>query len=90
MLRRGVSLQDQCRGWDHLEVLALIYRLLRCLLGLLVMLLRSDLSMEVELLVLCRENQVLRGQVRGRPQRVHLDRLLVGGVVPAGSPPPVG
>jgi hypothetical protein len=44
-------------------------------LGLLVMLLRSDLSKEVELLVLRQENQVLRRQVRGRPQRDHLDRL---------------
>jgi putative transposase len=64
------------RGWDHLEVLlSLIYRLLRCLLGLLVMLLRSDLSKEAELLVLRHENQVLRRQVRGRPRWGHLDRL---------------
>jgi putative transposase len=56
-------------------LLSLIYRLLRCLLGSLVMLLRSDLSKEVELLVLRHENQVLRRQVRGRPQRDHLDRL---------------
>lgn len=52
-----------------------VYRLLRCLFGLLVMLLRSDLSKEAELLVLRHENQVLRRQVRGRPQRDHLDRL---------------
>ncbi|MFF0525665.1 hypothetical protein ACFYTC_43815 [Actinomadura nitritigenes] len=56
-------------------LLSLVSRLLRCLLGLLVMLLRSELSKEVELLVLRRENQVLRRQVRGRPQRDHLDRL---------------
>jgi hypothetical protein len=54
---------------------SLVYRLLRCLFGLLVMLLRSDLSKEAELLVLRHENQVLRRQVRGRPQRDHLDRL---------------
>ena len=55
--------------------MSLIYRLLRCLLGLLIVLLRSDLSKEVELLVLRHENQVLRRQVRGRPQRDHVDRL---------------
>lgn len=55
--------------------MSLIYRLLRGLLGLLVMLLRSDLSKEVELLALRQENQVLRRQVRGRPRRDHLDRL---------------
>jgi putative transposase len=56
-------------------LLSLVYRLLRCLLGLLMVLLRSDLSKEVELLVLRHENQVLRRQVRGRPQRDHFDRL---------------
>lgn len=56
--------------------MSLIYRLLRCLLGLLVVLLRSDLSKEVELLVLRLENQVLRRQVRGTcRQRDHLDPL---------------
>ncbi|SNS85144.1 transposase family protein [Actinomadura mexicana] len=35
----------------------------------------SDLSKEAELLVRRHENQVLRRQVRGRPQRDHLDRL---------------
>jgi hypothetical protein len=45
--------------------LSLIYRLLRCLLGLLVILLRSGLSKEVELLVLRHENQVLRRRCAG-------------------------
>ena len=56
-------------------LLSLIYRLLRCLLGLLMVLHGSDLSKEVEFLVLRHENQVLRWQVRGRPQWDHVDRL---------------
>jgi putative transposase len=69
-------LRDRQRGWDHLEVLlSLLYRLVRCLLGLLAVLVRSDLSKDVELLVLRLENQVLRRQLRGRPQRDHVDRL---------------
>jgi hypothetical protein len=47
-------------------LLSLIYHMLRHLLGLLKVLLRSDLSKEVELLVLRHENQVLRRHVRGR------------------------
>ncbi len=68
----------RCRGsrCDHLEVLlSLLYRLVRSLLGLLVMLARSDLSKDVELLVLRHENQVLRRQATGRPRWDHGDRL---------------
>jgi hypothetical protein len=43
-------------------LLSIIYRLLRCLFGLLAVLVRSDLSKDVELLVLRHENQVLRRQ----------------------------
>jgi transposase len=69
-------LRDQRRGWDHLEVLLwLVYRLLRCLFGLLAVLVRSDLSKDVELLVLRQENQVLRRQLGGRPRWDHTDRL---------------
>jgi putative transposase len=67
---RAVSwdlLQDPGGGWDHLEVLlSLAYRLLRCLFGLLAVLVRSDLSKDAELLVLCHENHVLRRQLAGR------------------------
>jgi len=45
--------------------LSLVYRLLRCLFGLLAVLVRSDLSKDAELLVLRHENQVLRRQVSG-------------------------
>jgi hypothetical protein len=46
-------LRDQYRSWDYLEVLlSLVYRLLRYLFGLLAVLVRSDLSRDVELLVL--------------------------------------
>jgi len=64
------------RGWDHLEVLlSLLYRLVRCLLGMLSVLVRSDLSKDVELLVLRHENQVLRRHLRGWPRWDHADRL---------------
>jgi putative transposase len=69
-------LQDQGLGWDHLGVLlSIVYRLLRCLLGLLAVLVRSDLSKDAELLVLRHENQVLRRQLRGRLRWDHADRL---------------
>ncbi|MFI7706053.1 hypothetical protein [Nonomuraea sp. NPDC049480] len=53
----------------------LVHRLVRCLFGLLTVLIRADLSKDVELLVLCHENQVLRrNSVAGH-----------GGVTPTGS-----
>jgi hypothetical protein len=69
-------MRDHRRRWDHLEMLlSLLYRLMRCLIGLLAVLVRSDLSKDVELLVLRHENQVLRRQLRGRPRWNHADRL---------------
>jgi hypothetical protein len=56
-------------------LLSLVYRLLRGLFGLLAVLVRSDLSKDVELLVLRHENQVLRRQAGGRPRWDHTDRL---------------
>jgi putative transposase len=56
-------------------VLSLLYRLVRCLFGLLAVLVRSDLSKDVELLVLRHENQVLRRELSGRLRRDHADRL---------------
>ena len=56
-------------------LLSLLYRLVRCMLGLLAVLARSDLSKDVELLVLRHENQVLRRQLSGRLRRDHADRL---------------
>jgi len=56
-------------------MLSLVYRLVRCLLGLLAVLVRSDLSKNVELLVLRHENQVLRRQLSGRLRWDHADRL---------------
>jgi hypothetical protein len=49
--------------------------MVRCLLGLLAVLVRSDLSKDVELLVLSHEKQVLRRQVSGRLRWDHADRL---------------
>ncbi|MFB4308620.1 hypothetical protein [Actinomadura sp. GTD37] len=56
-------------------LLSLLYRLVRCLFGLLAVLVRSDPSKDVELLVLRHENQVLRRQLGGRPRWDHGDRL---------------
>jgi putative transposase len=56
-------------------VLSLLYRLVWCLFGLLAVLVRSDLSKDVALLVLRHENQVLRRQLRGRLRWDHADRL---------------
>ncbi|MFC5824036.1 hypothetical protein, partial [Nonomuraea insulae] len=76
-----VSLRDQGGGWDHREVvLSLVYRLVRGLFGLLTVLVRADLSKEVELLVLRHENQVLRRQLGGRPRWGHADRRWLAGL----------
>jgi putative transposase len=56
-------------------LLSLLYRLVRCSLGVLAVLVRSDLSKDVELLVLRHENPVLRRHLRGRPRWYHIDRL---------------
>ena len=55
--------------------MSLAYPLLRCLVGLLAVLARSDLSKDAELLVLRHENQVLRRQLRGRLRWDHADRV---------------
>jgi putative transposase len=56
-------------------LLSLAYRLVRCLFGLLAVLVRSDLSKDIELLVLRHENQVLRRQLTGRLRWDQADRL---------------
>jgi putative transposase len=53
-------------------LLSLLYRLVRCSLGVLAVLVRSDLSKDVELLVLRHENPVLRRHLRGRPRWYHM------------------
>ncbi|MEV1005254.1 helix-turn-helix domain-containing protein [Nonomuraea sp. NPDC050202] len=69
-------LRDQGSGCDYRGVLlSLVYRLVRGLFGLLAVLVRSDLSKDVELLTLRHENQVLRRQLGGRPRWGHADRL---------------
>ena len=55
--------------------MSLLYRLVRSLLGLPAVLVRSDLSKDAELLVLRHENQVLRRQLTGRLRWDHADRL---------------
>jgi hypothetical protein len=71
-------------------LLSLVYRLLRYLLGLLAVLVRSDLSKDVELLVLRHENQVLRRQAGGRPRWDHTDRLWLTALSRLVEPLPVG
>lgn len=56
-------------------LLSIVYRLVRCLFGLLAVLARSGLSKDAELLVLRHENQVLRRQLTGRLRWDHVDRL---------------
>jgi putative transposase len=56
-------------------LLSLLYQLIRALFGLLTVIVRSDLSTKVELLVLRQENQVLRRQVQGRTRWDPADRL---------------
>jgi putative transposase len=69
-------LQDRGHRWDHLGILlSIVYRLVRCLFGLLAVLARSDLSKDAELLVLRHENQVLRRQLTGRLRCDHVDCL---------------
>ena len=54
---------------DHLEVLSsLVNRLVMRPIGLLAVLIRSDVSRDVELLVLRSENQVLRRRAGRRPR----------------------
>ena len=71
-------------------LLSLLYRLMRCLFGLLAGLVRSDLSKDVELLVLRHENRVLRRQLCGQHAVGSCRPAVACGVVPAGEPPPVG
>jgi len=56
-------------------LLSLAYRLVRCLFGLLAVLVQSDLSKDAELLVLRHENQVLGRQLPGRVRWDHAGRL---------------
>jgi hypothetical protein len=56
-------------------LLSLVYRLVRCLFGLLRVLVRSDVSKDVELLVLRHENQMLRRHLSGRLRWDQADRF---------------
>jgi hypothetical protein len=69
-------------------LLTLAYRLMRCLFGLLTVLVGSDLSKDAELLLLRHENQVLRRQLNGRRLRWdHAGPALAYSAAPAGEPP---
>jgi hypothetical protein len=56
-------------------LLSILDRLIRALFGLLTVIVRADLSKDVELLVLRHENQVLRRQIQGRTRWDPADRL---------------
>jgi hypothetical protein len=70
-------------------LLSILYRLVRCLLGLTAVLMRRDLSKDAELLVLRHENAVLRRQV-ARVNYTPIDRAWLGRLVPAAAAPPLG
>jgi hypothetical protein len=57
-----------------MQSLSILYRLLRCLLGLIAVLARRDVSKDAELLVLRHENIVLRRQL-SRPRYTPTDRI---------------
>jgi hypothetical protein len=71
-------------------LLSLVYRLVRCLFGLLAVLVRSDLSKDAELLVLRHENQILRRQLRGlwvpKPAPTACPGPLTSGGTPRNAP----
>ena len=70
-------------------ILSVVYLLVRCLLGCLMVLTRYQVSKDAEVLVLRHENAVLRrqvGRVRYEPGRPAVAR----GTVAIGSPPPTG
>jgi hypothetical protein len=62
-------------GWDHrCVIISVVYLLVRCLLGCLMVLTRHQVSKDAELLVLRHENVVLRRQI-GRVRYEPGDRL---------------
>jgi putative transposase len=64
-LNCGFSPRARRRAWQHRGVVfSVIYVIVRHLLGLFMLLVRNDAWKEAELLVLRRENAVLRRQVR--------------------------
>ena len=66
--------------------MAWCYRLVRCMLGLLAVLVRSDLAKDAELLVLRHENQVLRRQLSGRLRWDNADRLWLAALAGTAAP----
>ena len=70
-------------------LLSILYQLVRCLLGLIVVLARRDLSKDAELLVLRHENAILRRQI-ARVRYTPADRAWLAALVPAAAAPPLG
>jgi hypothetical protein len=70
-------------------LLSLAYRLLSCLFGLLMVLVRSDLSKDAELLMLRHEKPGAAPSAQRSPAMGSCRPALAYGVVAAGEPPPV-
>jgi hypothetical protein len=69
--------------------LSMLYQLVRCLLDLIAVLVRRDLSKDVELLALRHQNAVLHRQIF--PRALHTCRPGVAGrLIPVGAPSPLG
>jgi hypothetical protein len=76
--------------WDaDMMIVSLLYRAARTLLSIPRVLLRRDTAKDAELLVLQRENTVLRRQLKTRPLRT-CGPILVHCPVPTDSAPPPG
>ena len=70
-------------------IFSVVYLLVRCLLGCLMVLARREVSKDAELLVLRHENAVLRRQVSRGPLSATRPAMAYG-TVPADPPAPVG
>lgn len=75
---RGFSVVSSGAAWqDRVVILSLLYVIVRQILAVVVLLVRRDVSKEVELLVLRHENAALRRSVPRIPVRAGADHTAV-------------